>query len=135
MAESVASYPRAIALSGDIVAEYEKQAQAAGIPMEQYIEMRLRRCKRHNAERPLYFNDQQRQELEETLGGQLFGDAAGVVAYIHKRYRFSIENMRIALDADLMQAVQIRAEETNTDIKEFLRDAIMAGIRQKVGWE
>jgi hypothetical protein len=134
MPEAVAA-SRAIVLSGDILAEYEKQAQATGIPVEQFIEKRLARCKRHSAERPLYFNDAQRRELEETLGGELFVDAGGVNAVLNRRYRFSIEGLRISLDADLQQAVNIRAQEMNMDVKDFLKEATMAGVRQKVGWE
>lgn len=137
MAEAVMTAPKAIVLSAEVFAEYESQAKAAGVSVEQFIEKRLMRCKRHNAERGLYFNDNQRRDLEKALGGSLFLDASAVIATVNRQYTFKIEGLteRIVIDGDLMQAIKTRAEEMHTPIKDFMHEAVMTGIRQKVGWE
>ena len=54
---------------------YQEDAEAHGTTAEQAMADRLQHCQKHGATRPLYFNDQERGELETLLSGVVLKDA------------------------------------------------------------
>ena len=55
-------------LAPELVAAYEIQADDLNLTLEELLELRLNKFVRLNDNKPLYFTDNERQELESLLG-------------------------------------------------------------------
>ena len=75
-----------VILSHDLFAKYQQEAEDYGVEIEELLANRLRECQTYNATTPLYFNDDQRRELEKILGKNLrsSGEAMGMVRRLNE---------------------------------------------------
>jgi len=55
-------------LSPELISAYELQAADLGLTLEEILALRLAKCVALTDNKPLYFNDEERQELESLIG-------------------------------------------------------------------
>jgi len=124
-----------VALPEELLQSYEKKAQKDGITIEEFLVRQLTRCETHQAMRPLYFGDKEREELEMVLGGALCQTPADVLKELRSRFTLTFGGEAIRIDAPLYQALKIKAQECGLNLREVIVEQAKAGIRRWVWGE
>lgn len=107
--------------------EYAKQAAAQKRDVDEVITDRLTRCVEHTASRPLYFNTEQRQELEKLLGGKMLGSPEAAIYRIRQALRVTVGDVEIPLDAGTLELFKSRMAR-GQNITDELRHLITSWI-------
>lgn len=118
-------------LPASIVDLYESQATSES-STESLIAARLQRCAPHTAQRGLYFDDAEREQLEQLLGGGIFRDAAEALRILHDRYSVTIGGANVRLDGPVYTWLKDRAEETSTDLREMIHKICLDALNDYV---
>lgn len=114
-----------IELPASIVDRYEAQAREAHKSIEEYLILRLQNCSTYSAQRPLYFTDQEREEVEQILGEGYLNAASDVLRQLRNRYTIAIGGAHIRLEEGLYQILKERSQET----REPMRDMVLRACR------
>lgn len=88
--------------------EYERMGGISGRSAEEEIAERLKRCQKHTASRPLYFNDEERGELERLTGGHLAQSPEVVLGRLRTAMSIVVEDVTIVINANLLQRLSTR---------------------------
>ena len=117
-------------LSSDVVGRYLEQADKAGIDVEQLLSDRLAACVTHTAQKPIYFSDGERQELEKILGKNIL-NAKDLLAQIRNAISVRIGTQKITLKPGLLQRLKTRCLGMRWE--EFLEKIITEDLERYAG--
>lgn len=95
-------------MSEKLYQEYEEMGGKSGRSPEEEISERLKRCKEHTANRPLYFNDAERSEMEKLTGGHLAKSPETVLARLRTAMSIVVEDVTITINQRLLQRLSSR---------------------------
>jgi len=111
-----------LTLPAKVRADYEKEASEYGVELEELLASRLRECVTYNATKPLYFNDQQRRELESILGRNM-DKPASVLAVLRNNLTVTINGLTITFAPNLLERLRTRAPKA-ADFKTWLQTMV-----------
>ena len=80
-----------ITLPEPLMDHYRKLAREQNESLGTILEDQLARCKTHQSQRPLYFNDKERNELECLTGGRVLKSAEAAVRAVRNIMSFQIQ--------------------------------------------
>ena len=109
-------------MSEKLYQEYEEMGGKSGRSAEEEISERLKRCKEYTANRPLYFNDAERSEMEKLTGGHLAKSPETVLARLRTAMSIVVEDVTITINQRLLQRLSSRV----------FRGQTMEGVIEKV---
>jgi hypothetical protein len=118
-----------LALSEDLVEQYQSQADLAQRTMEVVMAERLTRCLEYDDAKPLYFTDEQRQELEKALGRNV-AHATDALTQIRKALSVRIGKVQVQLEEPLLSKLKSRCLGVAWDeyLTQLLRHALEAHV-------
>ena len=119
----------AVALPESIIVSCTTKASKSGRKLEDWISERLRKCRDHDAQRGLYFDDKQREALEQLLGGVILANADDAIRLMTSRYTLTVGDEKgIPVEEGIYVILKQRAEETSTTLAALLREAATNGL-------
>ena len=81
---------------------YQAEADNYGVSLEELISHRLMVCRDHNAQKPLYFNDSDRRELEKILGKNV-ASTADALALLRRMVSIKLAGANIEISPGLLR--------------------------------
>ena len=111
--------------------EYSKQAIAKGEEVENTMANRLGRCLNHTANSPLYFNDEQRNELQRATGWSAT-DPAKVIARLREVSSVTLEDIKIEIPVRLRTRLESRVFKGQT-FESMIRKEVLEALEKFVG--
>ena len=111
----------------DLYLLYEQDAKDVDKTVEEIIIARLHTCRRHNASRPLYFNDEQRALLERMTGGRILMDADAALRKLENQATIRLDNTKVAIKPTLLTRLQSRCGRTQS-FPEFVTKQAIEGL-------
>ena len=127
--ETKTTFRTAVALPESIIAICTAKANKSGRKLEDWISERLRLCNDHEAQRGLFFNDTQREALEQLLGGVILANADDALRLLTSRYTLAVGDEKgIPVEEGIYVILKQRAEETGTTLPALLREAVTNGM-------
>ncbi len=120
-----------ITLPPPVCIAYEAEAKEYGVGLEELLSSRLRECVNYNATKPLYFNDQQRRELETILGRNV-DKPASVLAVLRNNLTVTVNGLQISFAPNLLELLRTRAPKV-ADFKTWLQTQITRLCEEYVG--
>lgn len=126
----------AVAVPVDVVDTYAEQA-TGGQPVESVMSDRLVSCTDHTADKPLYFDDAQRQALERLFNSN-FASADEVVDKVRALFTLvSVQDLDdqavIVLTPNHLYRLQERARMAGKSIVEKAAELALQGINNDIG--
>ena len=112
----------------DLVKAFEEQASATGEFVEELMVARLETAKSWDSERPLYFNDRERGELEQLFGGKLLDSPKKVIEALKTLMTIKVGGMSITLDAATIKGINAAKASNETD-----GDVIRREVKRALG--
>ncbi len=131
--ESPPSDPRAtirIALPESLLNAYEAQARNYGVDVEALISDRLADSINHIAAKPLYFNDEQRQQLEQCLGRNVLHTQD---ALLQVRNAMSVRVGKVIVGLKVNLLAKLKSRCIGMPFEEFLEQRVVQALEQYVG--
>lgn len=123
-----------VTLPEKLVVEYSEQADAAKRPLEKVISDRLRSCITHTSGRGLYFNDDQRAQLERITGGHIIQDANDALAKVRTTVSVRLgEDITLELNERILTRAASRAKSYRMTTAEWIAKELKEGIERSVG--
>lgn len=119
-----------IVVPEEILDQYQKQADVLGIDVELVAGARLAQCVRHTAQKPLYFDDDERRELERILGKNAT-TTRDMIVQIRNSIAVKINNLKIALRPALLSRLKSRC--LGMQWESFLEKVIVEDLERYVG--
>lgn len=121
-----------VELPEEVIARYDDHTPS-GMSIEDIMAKRLASCVDHNATRGLYFNDEQRSELEKILGGHVLNSADAAIQRGRALSTVKVGGVDIQLDQTLLKRAESRALGMRMSIEEWLAKEITVGLETAVG--
>lgn len=123
-----------VSVPQSILNEYEKQADELGVPVETLMSVRLQHTVTMNDNRPIYFSDDQRRELDGLVGKNV-KDADDLIKWVKKALQIRVNDGQLVhafeLKPNLVQRLKTRC--FGTPFPKFLRDTITSELERYVG--
>ena len=110
---------------------YASQGEASGRSPEDEIVERLRRCKEYTAAKPLYFNDDERAQLEQAIG-HTARSAGHVVNGLRTLTTITVAGVDIELPSQLQQRIHSRTFRGET-FQQVIEREVLRGLHQFCG--
>ena len=111
---------------------YEEEGARNTRSAEEEIVKRLNGCKEHTANRPLYFNDTQRAELEHLTGRHLAGDPEVILARARNMMKLKVGDVEIILDSHILNRLTTRVFRGQT-LGEFIKKCVVEDLERHAG--
>ncbi len=118
-----------ISLPVDVIELYEQEARDRDKPFNEVIVERLFSCRKHNANRGVYFNDADRSELEKLTGGRIVYEASDALKRIRNQQSIRLGNTQVTLAPTLLTRLKSRCSKA-MDFKAFLRKQAIEGLER-----
>lgn len=96
-----------VTLPKDLADLYEIQAQEDEIPVESKIVERLQACVYYEDDKPLYFNDQQRRELDSLLKRNVQTSEKALAA-IRAQLTADVSGFKVQISPDVLKRMKSR---------------------------
>ncbi len=112
-------------LPSDVYHEYVKQSPDGD--MEDVMSSRLAACVGYDADKPLYFSDAERQELEHLLGRNL-SSASEALAAVKRALTVKLDGVEVPLQPALLTRLKTRC--FGKTFPEFLKERIVRGLEE-----
>ena len=123
------AYRGAVSLPESIILICAEKAKIAGRKLEDWISERLRMCVNHDAKRGIYFNDTQREALEQLMGGVMLADANEAIRLLTSRFTLAVgEEKAIPVEEGVYTVLKQRSEELSVPLPEIIRQAVYDGL-------
>lgn len=119
-----------VAVSTPAAAEYQHQAEAHGVDVEELLAERLESCVEHTSLKPIYINDSQRQALDKLLKMNLT-TAEQLVVRVQQALSVEINHITIPLDPNLLTRLKTRT--FGVPFEKFLSQVITEELERFVG--
>lgn len=100
-------------------------------PLREYLVERLAKCQDHTASKPIYIDDEVRQELER-LSGRNMDTAEDLLGWCMYISTLRLGALKLNVDTDLIARALFRKDADQTD-GECLSEYLSAGIEIKTG--
>lgn len=97
-----------VELDDKTLADYKEQAKAVEQSLESFLARRLKRCRGFSAERPIYFNDKQRNRLESLLGGHRIDSSEQAITRLAQALAITLAGVNIQLNSDVLARLKSR---------------------------
>jgi hypothetical protein len=110
-----------VILPKEIADLYEIQAEDAGFTLEQVLQERLQACVYHDSDKPLYFSDQQRQELDSLLKRNV-GSAEKALLAIRSQLTVDVNGIKVLLAPNTLQRLKSRC--FGKPFEQFFRETV-----------
>lgn len=120
-----------IRIPEDLAEQYQQQAEAAGVDIEELISKRLKACVTHGAQRPLFFDDDQRRELEAILQG-MFPNAKSALKALRTAMSVRVQGVPITLTPQALERFKSRHQD-NSLWTDFVAFQITRMVEEYVG--
>jgi hypothetical protein len=118
-----------IDLPSEVLAQYEKQ-KPAGQSLEELLSARLISCASHTSERPLYFTDSERAELEKILERRV-PSAKDALRHLARLASISVEGIKVNLNPRLIERLKSRCFKH--PLGEVVKREVRAGLETYCG--
>lgn len=115
----------------EIYDEYAERATKFGRTVEQEMFLRLKNCRDHNAITGIYFNDDQRAEIQKALGHVITGPEM-VLERLKTLLSLKVGNVEIPLSERLQIRLRTRVFRGQT-IEKVLQKEVTEGLERYVG--
>lgn len=102
-----------IRIPEDLAAQYEQQAQAAGMDAEEFIAKRLKACANHDAVRPLFFDDDQRRDFEAILQGN-YRNAKEALKALRAAMSVRVQSVPVTLTPQCLERLKSRHQDSTS---------------------
>jgi hypothetical protein len=112
----------------DLVKVFEAEALDTGEFIEELMVKRLHTAKNWDSERPLYFDDMARQELETLFGGKLFHNPKQALDAIKTLLSIKVGGVNIAIDAQTLKGINAAKASNESEA-----DVIKREVRRALG--
>jgi len=119
-----------IQLPDAVFDRYDAEAARRGIPVEELFAQRLAHCQDHTAEKPLYFNDSERQTLERYLGRNVL-NVSDTLVQIRNAMSVRVHKVIVPLETQLLAKLKSRA--IRVPFEEFLQTQVVQSLERYVG--
>jgi hypothetical protein len=125
-----------ITLPEHLVDHYRKLAREKKESVELILENQLMSCQDYQSQRPLYFDDLQRNALERLTGGMVLKDTDAAIRAVEKILSFAVnqpdENpITVTLSTTLASRMMTRKFGKSTE--EHIRTEVTEGLERFVG--
>lgn len=110
-----------VILSKDTADLYEIQAEDTGLTLEQVLQERLQACVYYESEKPLYFDDSQRQELDSLLKRNV-GSAEKALLAIRSQLTVDVSGIKVLLSPDVLKRLKTRC--FGKPFEQFFRETL-----------
>lgn len=125
-----------VTLPEPLMEHYRKLARAANQPVEVVIENQLDKTKEYQAQRPLYFPDSERNELERLTGGRVLKDAPAAIRAVQSIMSFIVNvpgeaPVEVTLGPTLAHRLMTRNFGKTTE--EHIIKEVIEGLERFVG--
>lgn len=118
-----------IELPQAVLNQYERQGFEQGLCIEDLLSRRLTSTLDQTSSRGLYFNDAQREELEQALGGGTFKGAEAVLKALTLRYTVRVQDAKpFKLEEGLYTTLKERSNETKEPLADIIARAVRNGL-------
>ena len=118
-----------VVLPKEIADLYEIQAEDAGFTLEQVLQERLQACVYFDSEKPLYFTDAQRQELDSLLKRNI-GSSEKALASIRSQLTAEISGIKVLLPPNVLQRLKTRC--FGKPFEQFFRETVIRVLEEFV---
>jgi len=120
----------AIPLPDNLYEAYERMAVETRMDIEDLLAKRLAAATTHDAAKPIYFNDAERQQLEQMLGKNV-SSARDVLSLVRNCVAVRINGLKITLKPSLLSRLKTRCLGMQWD--KFLEKIIVEDLERYVG--
>lgn len=121
-----------IHLPAPLLASYQEQAALLDVPVSNLIASRLAASLNHGAQKPLYFDDDQRRALESLLCRNV-STSEEVISEVRTALSVSIGDLSIHLPPNVLLRMRTRFFGQPNEWDKFVRDRIVEGLEEFVG--
>ncbi len=118
-----------LTLPVDLVELYQQEAKSKNITLDDLVVQRLFSCRKHNANRGVYFNDADRSELEKLTGGRIVYEASDALKRIRNQQSIRLGNTQVTLAPTLLTRLKSRCSKA-MDFKQYLRKQAVEGLER-----
>lgn len=118
-----------LVLPVDVVVLYEAQAEEEGKTLNEVIIKRLHLCRKHNANRGVYFNDAERSELEKLTGGRIVYEAKDALKRLRNQQSIRLNNTQVTMSPGLLTRLKSRCSRA-MDFKTYLVKQAIEGLER-----
>lgn len=118
-------------LPDDLCDHYASQAESHGRTLEAEMADRLRRTKDYTAQRPLYFDDDQRAQIERATG-HLAMTEGQVLNRILRTLAVKVASIKVVIPARLQERLRSRVFRGHT-FEEVVAREVIAGLERYAG--
>jgi len=113
----------------DLYELYAQEAEDQGKTIDEVVISRLYTCRGHDSSRPLYFNDQERSELESLTGGRILPDAKTTLLRLANQVSLLLDNTKVKFSPALLNRLKSRCGR-NQSFSQFVRDEAIKGLER-----
>jgi len=133
MTQSIETRVR-LTLPDSLIDEYEKQADEARLSLEEILEERLEQTVEAKDNRPIYFSDAERHELDELLGINVT-TASQIVSRVRSALSLKIGGEKLSTRLDIKPSLltRLRSRCFIPDFEQFLKKTITEGLETFAG--
>ena len=110
-----------VILPKEIADLYEIQAEDTGSTLEETLQDRLQSCVYYDSEKPLYFTDAQRQELDSLLKRNV-GSAEKALSAIRSQLTADVGGFKVLLSPNVLQRLKTRC--FGKPFEQFFRETV-----------
>lgn len=128
--QSAQTYRFPLRLTGAVAEEYAAIAAEQQSDIEEVMEQRLTKCRTHDAAKPLYFDDAQRQELEQLLARN-FSSADEVLEKVRSLTRSSAGGVDIQFTPQQIERLSSRA--IGVPYPEYVEKLVQRAVNAEIG--
>lgn len=117
-------------LPDDVISEYQAQADAQHVRLEDILVRRLVASVDHTSSKPLHFADSERQELEQLLGKNIF-NTKDALTLIRSAMTVRIHNLKVTLKPAILTRLKTRC--LGMEWEKFVEQRVVQALEQYVG--
>lgn len=121
-----------ITLSERTYDEYATAGIAFGRTPEEEIIQRLHKCVNHTSITPLYFNDEEKSELQRALGHPI-SSAAWVVRKLKELLTLKVDKIDIPIDPKVQARIRSRASSYREPYEKTLKREVTQALERYAG--
>lgn len=117
-------------LSDEVINDYQAQADALHIRLEDLLARRLTASVDHTSSKALYFDDRDRSELEQLLGKNIL-NTKDVLTLIRSAMTVRIHNLKVVLKPAILTRLKTRC--LGMEWEKFIEQRVVQALEQYVG--
>ena len=115
----------------DLFDLYEQESVEKEKTIDEVIIERLYACRHHHSSRGLYFNDEERSELESLTGGRILNTPQDAIKRVRNMESIRLGNIQVTISPTILTRLKSRCSR-NMDFTEFVRTQAIHGLEQFV---